>query len=271
TAAIQTNGLRWTADEVTARRERDFPGLTRQISLDGATAATHDLVRGAGAFAGALTGLKLLADGGLGQRIRLGFTEMRHNLADFPALLKLADSMGIQSVVAGSLVQSGRSVQSGRLSPPDPEQYLQLRQHLDNDQRFRELYDRIGTMAALEWGRESQARSDCCTFAEHPYLTADGRLYPCVLMHADPYSVAGVTGKSLAAAFREGAPLWAALLRESSRRAEELAVCADCPGQQFCGGGCLGRVWATTGRLCGVDDRCTVRRAIYVSTSRQNS
>jgi radical SAM protein with 4Fe4S-binding SPASM domain len=266
---VQTNGLLWTTDDVAALRDLEFPELTLQISMDGATAATHDPVRGAGAFAGLLAGLQRLVDGGLGQQIRLCFTEMRHNLADFPALLRLADSMGIKSVVAGSLVQSGRAMPSGLLAPPELEQYLQLRQRLENDEQFCELYGRSGTMAALEWGRERDARSDGCTFIENPYLTADGRLYPCVLMHADPYSVTGVTGKSLAVAFSEGAPVWAGLLRESSRRADELPACADCPGQQFCGGGCMGRVWAATGCLCRVDDRCAVRRAIYGATPLQ--
>jgi radical SAM protein with 4Fe4S-binding SPASM domain len=120
-------------------------------------------------------------------------------------------------------------------------------------------------MAALEWGLENGPCNDCCTFVENPYLSSDGRLYPCLFCHAEHYSVSGVHGKSLAAAFREGTRLWEALMEESRRRAAGLAACADCSGRQVCGGGCMGRAWATSGEFCSVDDRCHVRRGIYLA------
>jgi radical SAM protein with 4Fe4S-binding SPASM domain len=265
TVAIQTNGLLWSKEAVEAIRSLDFSGLTVQVSLDGATAAAHDLVRGKGAFSGVMAGLEMMVKCGLGQQIRLCFTEMRHNLAEFPELLKLADTMGIKSVQAGTLVRTVRGIRSELLVPPDLEQYLDLRQRLTIDREFSDLYERLGSMAALEWGLENGPCNDCCTFVENPYLSSDGRLFPCLFCHAEHYSVSGVHGKSLAAAFREGTRLWEALMEESRRRAAELAACADCSGRQVCGGGCMGRAWATSGEFCSVDDRCHVRRGIYLA------
>lgn len=261
--SIQTNGMLFTDDMITMLRELDFPRLRLEISLDGASAAAHDLVRGEGAFAGVLAGLQRIANGGLAERISIFFTEMRHNLAEIPAVLQLANDLGIGSVVTGSLVLCGRAAELSLIEPPAPEQYEQLLRRYDADPIFRELYEKIGTVAALEWRRESAHRSECCTFVENPYLTSSGRLYPCVMFHADQFAVSGVFGKNLASAFVEGAPLWSSLMKTSLCRAEANPDCRECPGRFVCAGGCMGRAWGSCGDLLAADDRCQLRRAIY--------
>ncbi|MDD5104976.1 MAG: radical SAM protein [Desulfuromonadaceae bacterium] len=263
TLSLQTNGMLFRGEHMTALRELDFPGLSIQISLDGATAATHDLVRGTGAFTGTLDGILKLVQEGLAGRISLFITEMRHNLEEIPLILEFADSMGINSVSSGAILLCGRAAEGAAVFPPDTEQYLRLLERFDRDLRFRELYRRIGRVAALEWRAGEAARPDCCTFIENPYLTPFGRLYPCVMCHSVEYSVTGVFDKGLAASFVEGAPLWSSLLQLSRSRAEAIPECRDCPGKLCCAGGCMGRAWGSCGNVLGADDRCGVRRAIY--------
>ena len=259
--SLQTNAMLVTDEDVAALRALDFPGLSIQVSLDGATAPTHDLVRGSGSHQAALEGIRRLVAGGLGPRITIFFTEMRHNLAELPALLELADDMSIGSVTTGTLVRCGRAEEPAAVAAPDPAQFLELLDRYDSDPVFCERYERIGTVAALEW-RKSPLRTECCTFVENPYLTPDGRLFPCLLCHTPKFSVPGVFEKGLAAAFTEGAPLWSALRRTSSSRADTLAACRDCPEQPACAGGCMGRAWGSCGDLLAPDDRCQARRAI---------
>lgn len=261
--SIQTNAILFTRDAIAALRDLDFPHLALQISLDGATAESHDLVRGAGAFAGVMAGLNLLCQEGLAKQVTLFFTELAHNLAEIPALLRLADDLGVGSVVTGSLVLCGRAAEDPLMAPPVIEQYEELLSRFETDPDFRRLYERIGCVAALEWQRESAPRTTCCTFVENPYLTADGMLYPCVLCHADGYAVSGLFDKQLATAFAEGAPLWSSLLELSQRRAESSPACRECPGKSVCAGGCMGRAWGSCGDLLAVDDRCELRRVIY--------
>ncbi len=269
--SLQTNGMLFTPETVVGLREIDAPRLSLQISLDGASAKTHDLVRGEGAFAGAMAGLRLLVNAGLADRVTIFFTEMRHNLAEIPALLKLADGLGIGSVTSGSLVLCGRAEEQSVLAPPGPEQYERLLRHFDADPEFRELYEKIGTVAALEWRRESEHRSECCTFVENPYLSPTGRLYPCVMCHADQFAVSGVFGKNLAAAFAEGAPLWSSLLETSHCRAETDPACRKCHGRYVCAGGCMGRAWGSHRDFLATDDRCELRRTIYRQNKLLNS
>jgi radical SAM protein with 4Fe4S-binding SPASM domain len=261
--SLQTNGMLFRAEEVAALRELDFPGLSIQISLDGATASTHDLVRGEGAFQGVLDGLRQLVEGGLAPRLTLFFTEMHHNLEEIPAVLELAADLGIGSVVTGTLVLGGRAAEGSLVSAPTQDQYLRLLDRYDAEPRFRELYEKIGKVAALEWRAAETPRTECCTFVENPYLTPTGRLYPCVLCHADAFAVSGVFEKNLADAFAEGAPLWSSLLQISHSRADALAECRDCPGGLVCAGGCMGRAWGSCGDLRAADDRCELRRTIY--------
>ena len=263
TLALQTNGMLFTDEDVAALRDLDFPGLSIEISLDGATAAVHDLARGAGAFTGTLEGIQKLVREGLAGRISLFMTEMSHNLDDIPVLLECADSMGIGSFSSGALVLCGRASDGTDLVPPGNEQYLRLLNRYDTDLRFRELYRKIGTCAALEWRADVAIRLESCSFVESPYITPSGRIYPCLLCHTDQFSVTGVFEKGLAAALAEGAPLWSSLLDISRTRADSIQECHDCPGKSVCAGGCMGRAWGSCGNLLATDDRCGARRAIY--------
>ncbi|HEX9024587.1 MAG TPA: radical SAM protein [Geobacteraceae bacterium] len=260
---LQTNAMLLRHDHVATLAEVDFPGLSIQVSLDGVRASTHDLVRGAGAFEGTVAGIQLLVEAGFGRRLTILFTEMRHNLAEFPELLAFAADRGIAAVVSGTLVRGGRAAEGGEIAPPDPRQYEQLFRRYDTEAGFRKLYGDRGTMAALEWRANTSDRTECCTFAENPYLTPDGLLYPCLLCHADEYAVTGVFDKGLAAALAEGAPLWSSLLQVSRSRGESLAECRECPGRSACAGGCMGRAQGSCGDLMAADDRCGVRRSIY--------
>lgn len=265
---LQTNAMLFRDEDITALGDLDFPGLCIRISLDGATPATHDLVRGEGAFGAALEGIGKLVRGGLAARISIFFTEMHHNLGEFPALLELAETMGIRSVIGGTLVACGRAATGTAVAAPLVDQYRHLLDRYDTDSRFRQLYQRMGTMAALEWHRNDEQRSECCTFIENPYLAATGKLYPCVMCHADDFAVAGVFEKGLVAACAEGVSLWSALGRISERRAEELSRCRECPARLACAGGCMGRAWGSCGNLMAPDDRCEVRRSITSALKR---
>ncbi len=260
--SLQTNGMLLSDRHAAVLAEHDFPGLNVQISLDGASAQTHDLVRGGGAFDAALAGIGCLVRAGLGPRLSVFFTEMRHNLHEIPDLLELCERLGVASVATGCLVHCGRAVEDSPVAPADLDQYRCLLDRFQSDPRFRALYARFGTVAPLEW---LTAESHCptgCTFVENPYLTPGGILYPCLMCHADAYAVSAVHQKGLAAAFAEGAPLWSSLLQVSHRRAQSLPQCQGCPEAGACAAGCMGRAWGSWGDLMAADDRCALRQLV---------
>jgi radical SAM protein with 4Fe4S-binding SPASM domain len=237
-------------------------GLWVQVSLDGARPETHDLIRGSGAFAATVAGLRLLVAAGV--RTRIAFTEMRHNLDDLPALFALVEELGVDEVISASLVRHGRALTSTCLEPPTGVQYADLLDRYHSDPVFSHRVDERGTVVALSWlaGRE-HPREETCIFADHLYLSTRGLLFPCHLFPIEQFAARNVYERSLAQAILEAAPLWAEAQALSCSRVPQIVACAECPGQAHCAGGCMGRAWLTHGGPEEPEDRCELRRAVY--------
>ena len=261
---LQTNAILITPAEVAALQALKDRGLIIQTSLEGASPPAHDRVRGEGSYAQTLQGLHLLEKGGLAPLICITFTEMQHNFEQLPDLLALTEKMGIGQFVSGTLVRGGRAMQSLGLLPPTSKQYEQLLARYRGDEAFRERYRRIGNIAALEWRHEtSSSTSTCCEFIETPYVTAEGRLYPCVMLHADDYAAPGVYDRALNSAVAEKIDAWSRLTKINHTRRSSLQACQGCPDYGRCRAGCIGRAFSAYGDFFAVEDRCRLRKAIY--------
>jgi heme b synthase len=106
--ALATNGT--LVDEQTARRIADTGFSRVAVSLDGALAATHDRFRGIpGAHAAALRGIRLLRAQGVS--VQVNSTIARHNVAELPAMLELALSLGADALHLFMLVPVGCGVE----------------------------------------------------------------------------------------------------------------------------------------------------------------
>lgn len=259
---LQTNALLLGDRQLKELLAADPPGLSLEISLDGASAASHDRVRGRGGFVATLAALRRLAAAGLAGAVTLCFTEMAHNLAEFPALLELAAELGVAGVRGGTLIPGGRAAAEGRLLPPAPDQYLALVRRFDAEPQFRRRYAELGMLAALEWWQAGSSPRPCCDLAEAPYLNPAGQLYPCSLCHCDSFAVADVYRRGLAASLEAALPRWLELKRLAARRAAEVPACAGCPERDACAGGCVGRAWGSCGDLLACDDRCATRQLL---------
>lgn len=259
---LQTNGTLLTREALDLLG--GFPGkrLRVQVSLEGATGPTHDRVRGAGAFARVREGLERLAGAGLADRTTVAFTEMRHNLEELPEVLTLAAGFGVRAVASASLVRCGRAGAADVLEPPTPDQYRTLLDRYHCDQAFRVRADGLGRITALAWLRGlDRRRTEGCSFVESPYLTAEGSLYPCVLLHAEAYAGKDVFTRGFLPCVQAAIPRWAEARRISLHRLAELPECSGCSCGPWCAGGCMGRAWATQGELFRPEDRCNLRRA----------
>lgn len=261
---LQTNATLLSDVDIENLGSIGFKGLIVQVSLEGATAQTNDLVRGPGSFEQAFRGLKGLAEAGLGRQVVVAYTETRENFSELPRLLGFLDELGIGRLISGTLVLGGRAARSDRIALPTPSQYRELLHLYHSDPMFRERYDRIGNIAALEWFRgKSTPGPECCTCIERPYIHADGKIYPCLMLPIDTYAVHDVHHRPLEEVLTEGASIWSGLPELNRRRSLELDACKRCPGQLHCAGGCMGRAYAATGDFMSVEDRCDLRKAVY--------
>jgi radical SAM protein with 4Fe4S-binding SPASM domain len=261
---LQTNAILLAPMHVDALVSLKDRGLIIQTSLEGATPQTHDHVRGRGSFEQTIRGLQRLVERGMAHRICVTFTEMQHNFDDIPKLLEMIEAMGAGQFISGTLVCGGRAGESQILSPPTVRQYKTLLSRYQHDDAFRNRYHRIGNIAALEWGRaDTHADDICCAFIETPYITAGGRLYPCVMLHADDYAAADVYTRPLTETIAANIDGWSRLQRIKESRGSGLDACDGCRDYAKCGAGCMGRAYAAYDDFYAVEDRCRLRKAVY--------
>ena len=238
--------------------------LVLQVSLDGAKPETNDRIRGKGRYESARNALRMLSEAGLGKRTRIAFTEMRHNFDELSDVLHLAYDLGLRDVVSGTLVKGGRSLGSDWIILPQASQLIALIERYRKDQLFRDIYEKMGNIAAIEWfkGRDSSG-DQTCTCIRNLFINAEGKVYPCIMYLNDSLSVGNVHERSLETVLTEALPEWAELPVISRHRTATLTACKGCPGLLHCAGGCMGRAHAVNRDPMTVEDRCELRRAVY--------
>ena len=261
---LQTNAMLVTRDIAAELNALSSSKLWIQISMDGASAESHDLVRGNGSFDLTLRGLDCLLDAGMGPQIRIAFTEMEHNMGEIGRLMKRLETLGIRQLVSGTLIKGGRAGRTNGLTLPTANQYVEIVNRYRSDTAFSTLYDKMGSIAAIEWykGRSIPAKR-VCSCIKTPFINAEGRMYPCVMLPAEKYGIGGIHQRPMADAVLAALPLWAELPVMERNRREALETCRGCPGEAHCLGGCMGRAYAACGDLMSVEDRCALRRAVY--------
>jgi len=102
---IETDGSR--IDDDAADRIASLAVQCVQISVDGATAATHERVRPGSSFAAAIAAIERLT--ARGRRPQFVFVPTRHNLHEIVAAFDLAASLGCDAFVTGPMMRIGRA------------------------------------------------------------------------------------------------------------------------------------------------------------------
>ncbi|HEX6393902.1 MAG TPA: mycofactocin radical SAM maturase [Acidimicrobiales bacterium] len=119
---FSTNGSR--IDATAAKRLADSNYVDVQISVDGATAAVNDAVRGAGSYDTALRAMDHLAEAGFAG-FKLSVVMTRHNIGQLDDLKALADHYGAQLRLT-RLRPSGRGADTWHELHPTASQQRQL-------------------------------------------------------------------------------------------------------------------------------------------------
>jgi len=92
---IETNGLVCTRELASKIAGHEKPFVS--VSIDGASAETHEWVRGVkGSFKAACNAVSYLAEAGL--RPQIIFSVMRHNVVELPEIIRLGEDLGAKSI-----------------------------------------------------------------------------------------------------------------------------------------------------------------------------
>lgn len=241
---LTTNGTLLTEPLADALAARPFRCLS--VSLDGADAATHELVRGPGAFSRALAGLRLLAS-----RRPVGVTAtytpaLRGRLGDLVALCERA---GAASLTLRPALPSGRALSRPDLVPAQAE-FLAACDELE----------RLQGRAAIplfhppEVPHENTSagvleRFGCVAGNLVCSVTPAGAVSPCALL-GPTFDAGSLRARTLLRSWAEGASFRRLRALQGNDR------CWSCRHYDHCGGGCRARALAATGDLEAPDPWC---------------
>lgn len=116
---IETNGE--FIDKSVARRFADLKMRSVQVSLDGATAATHEKLRLSGDWHKAVEACKYLMEYGVNTEVV--FVPTKFNIDQVGDVIDLAYSMGIYGVYTGKIMRIGRAATNWDILSPSEEEY----------------------------------------------------------------------------------------------------------------------------------------------------
>jgi MoaA/NifB/PqqE/SkfB family radical SAM enzyme len=126
---IETNGQRFDTD--TARRLARLPIRSVQISLDADSQEVYARQRPGASLAKVHAACRAVRDAGL--PLEVTFAPTRHTIADLPAALARARSLGAFRFNTGALMRIGNAARNWRKLVPSDEQYETFRTFLDRE------------------------------------------------------------------------------------------------------------------------------------------
>lgn len=234
-------------------RSLQAAGIRRMaLSLDGATAGSHDAFRGdEGSFRAALDAAGHAADEGL--PIQINTTVTRETRRELPAIADRVEALGAVTWEVFFLVPLGRGA---LLEPPTPEETEETLAWLYRRQReapFRvvtveaPMYRRIAAQIEVEAGRDSVVVGSTSDGNGFVFISHTGDVCPSGFL---PLSGGNVRERDIVEIYRD-----APLFRKMRDPGRLKGKCGVCEYRRLCGGS-RARAWAVTGDPLEADPFC---------------
>ncbi len=266
--SIATNGTLLTPEK--ARKLKEFDCRYVQISLDGATAKTHDWLRGNGMFDRAIQGIKNAVKEGL--CVGIATTITSRNYDEAPRIIDLTEKLGAKIWMYYNFIPTGRGKDIADLdiTPMKRENLLKLlsRETKKRKDRLSLLttapqYSRVSLQCGAggslsHFDRFSADASESIQFlAEfvggcgcarlYFALEPNGDIEPCVFL---PIKIGNIRKESLQEVWKNNE-----VLKKIRDRKSFWGFCGECKERNICGG-CRARAYGYYGDVQGPDTGC---------------
>ena len=255
---FSTNGSRITSD--VARRLAASDYVDVQISLDGATAAVNDAVRGAGSYDTALTAMGRLTDAGFAG-FKLSVVATRHNIGQLDAFKELAHHFGAQLRLT-RLRPSGRGADVWDELHPTAAQQRELYDWLVAHGEDVLTGDSFFHLAG--YGDPLPGLNLCGAGRVVCLVDPVGQVYACPFAIHDEFLAGNVRDPGGFAGVWRHADLFAEL-----RRPQSAGACGSCGHYDACRGGCMAAKFFTGLPLDGPDPECVLGHGERALADRQ--
>lgn len=227
---------------------REFSDLCEliQISIDGSSPLTHDILRGRGTFTKVHEAVSMLEQHGAA--IQISVTVTKKNIHDLAGIVARFGSR----VIFQPLFKSGGGKVSSDL-------YITGQEYYDALSSIPSVNPLEGIHTTLQNARVSPSKK--CALGDNSLsMSPAGDLYPCHLLHLDEFKIGSIANSGV----KE-------VLSSSARFKKVLGIsvdtnegCATCEVRNFCGGTCRARIYFETGKIDGYDKFCDYERKAIV-------
>jgi len=257
---FSTNGSRITPLVAARIARTDYVDV--QVSLDGATAAVNDRVRGPGSYATAIGAMENLAQGGF-EGFKLSVVVTRENVLQLDAFKALADRFRAQLRLT-RLRPSGRGADVWEWLHPTAAQQRELYEwllaHGDTVLTGDSFFHLGGYGSALPGLNLCGAGRVVCL------IDPIGDVYACPFVIHDEFLAGNVREPGgFARVWRESE------LFTELRRPQHAGACASCGLFDKCRGGCMAAKFFTGLPLAGPDPECVLGHGERLLAERGNS
>ena len=222
------------------------------LSLDGATAGTHDAFRGeSGTFATAMTAARTAREVGLS--IQVNTTVTARTAAELPAIADLVADLEAAMWEVFFLVPVGRGTELAQLDPDRAAAVAAWLYHRACEAPYRVItveapfYRRVATELQRADGEEPTAVGTTGAGNGFVFVSATGDVFPSGFL---PLRAGNVRDESLVSIYRD-----APVMRRLRDRSSFEGPCGACPATAFCGGS-RSRAYAASGDPTGSDPLC---------------
>ncbi len=274
-SALSTNGT--LIDYDVAARLKECGVEYAGISLDGASAKTHDRLRNCeGSFEASVAALRACKDAGLMCGVRI--TVAKDNYRELAELIDLAENAGASRFCLYWLVPSGRGGeghQARQLDSTEVEEIIDVlfkKAHEIDPKKLEILtvdspQDSVYFLRRMREEDPENARTveellsfmgTGCTAGDRvANIDPSGNVYPCQFTQEAALLVGNIRKNSFSSLWNDDEN---PVLKAFRKRPVELeGACGTCIEKKICGGGCRARAYLRTKSLSSEDPFCSVR------------
>lgn len=257
---MATNGTMVTSNIAEKLKQSGIQRVS--ISIDGATTRTHDEFRGMpGAFEGALNGIEIFKNTGIG--IQINTTITKRNIKEIPDIFEFAKNIGSDALHIFMLVPTGRGKEIEEDEIP-PEEYEEILNWFYEKQKSSPIqlkatcaphYFRIALQRAQKEGENPPFKNEgynamtrgCLGGTGFCFVSSKGEVHPCGYLPA-------LAGNIRNEKFEE---IWnySKVFNDLRDVTKLKGKCGICEYKNICGG-CRARAYAGTGDYMDEEPYC---------------